>query len=204
MEARPLANTDTDTFRAVSANAALDTPTNVFQRRPAITHFAVLAVLLTPLAAVPYLLSKRRISALSRKLDELSATTTTLRKELKTSATQNATRKVELHRTSASLEAAKSEVIQLRRSLEHLRAERDASEITTQNALKQLLEESKLTSERLALFPQLGISLADIAAFMYEVELYHGITPSAIDGHGVERLRRLALKFQIAQSEGLR
>ncbi|KAG2152900.1 hypothetical protein DEU56DRAFT_908078 [Suillus clintonianus] len=193
----PFKNTDTDAS-AASTNVALDVRTNFLQRHPAITHFAVLALFLTPLAAVPYLLSKRRISALSSRLDELSATTTVLRKELKTSATENATRKMELHRTSASLEAARSEFIQLRRSLKQLRMERDASEIMTQNALKQLLEER---NERLALLPQLGISLADVAAFMYEAELRHG---SVIDAHGVERLRRLALEFHIAKSEGPR
>ncbi|KAG2158919.1 uncharacterized protein EDB93DRAFT_1117050 [Suillus bovinus] len=204
MEARPPENTETNTV-AAPTNAVLDARANNFsQRYPAITHFTVLALLLTPLVAVPYLLSKRHISTLSRRLDELSATTTSLRTELKTSATENAARKVELHRTSASLEAARSELIQLRRSLKQLRMERDASEITMRNALKQLLEERKLNSECLALLPQLGTSLADVAAFMYEVELHHGITSSAIDGHGVERLRRLALKFHIAQSEGSR
>ncbi|KAG1820450.1 uncharacterized protein BJ212DRAFT_1340211 [Suillus subaureus] len=200
MEVRP-SNTDTNTL-AAPTNATPDARANSLQRYPATTHFTVLlALFLTPLAAVPYLLSKRRISALSGRLDELSATTIALRKELKTSATENTTRKVELHHTSASLEAARSELIQLRRSLKQLRTECDTSEITTRDALKQLLEERKLTSERLALLPQLGTSLADVAAFMYEVELHHGITSSVIDGHGVERLRRLALKFQIAQSE---
>jgi septal ring factor EnvC (AmiA/AmiB activator) len=200
MEARPPENTDANTSSS-PPNAALDTRADFFQSHPAITHFTVLALFLTPLAAVPYLLSKRRFSVLSRRLDEVSTTTTALRKELKTSVTENAARRVELHRTSASLEAARSELIQLRRSLKQLRTECDASDITTRNALKQLLEERKLTSEHLALFPQLGTSLADVAAFMYEVELHHGITSSVIDGHGVERLRRLALKFQIAQSE---
>ncbi|KAG1791438.1 uncharacterized protein HD556DRAFT_1386558 [Suillus plorans] len=203
MEARPPENTDTNTS-AAPTNAVLDARVNFFQRHPAITHFTALAVFFTPLAAVPYLLSKRRISALSRRLDELSAATTALQAELKTSATENATRKLESHRTSTSLEAARTELIQLRRSFEQLRMERDASEMTTRNALKQLLEERKLTSERLALLPQLGTSLADVAAFMYEVELHQGITSSVIDGHGVERLRRLALKLHIAQSEELR
>lgn len=146
MEARPPENTDTNTS-AVPTNAVLDARVNFFQRHPAITHFTVLAVFFTPLATVPYLLSKRRISALFRRLDELSAATTALQAELKTSATENATRKLESHRTSASLEAARMELIQLRRSLEQLRMERDASEITTQNALKQLLEERKLTRQ---------------------------------------------------------
>lgn len=65
-----------------------------------------------------------------------------------------------------------------------------------------MIRHSSLTSvsysERLALLPQLGTSLADVAAFMYEVELHDGITSSVI---GVERLRRLALKLHIAQSD---
>ncbi|KAG2058933.1 hypothetical protein BDR06DRAFT_906567, partial [Suillus hirtellus] len=193
MEARPPENTDTNTS-AAPTNAVLDARVNFFQRHPAITHFTVLAVFFTPLAAVPYLLSKRRISALSRRLNELSAATTALQAELKTSATENATRKLESHRTSASLEVARMELIQLRRSLEQLRMERDVSEMTTQNALKQLLEERKLTRQAETGIA-LGLSLADVAAFMYEVELHHGIASSVIDGHGVERLRRLALKF---------
>jgi septal ring factor EnvC (AmiA/AmiB activator) len=146
MVTKPPENTDTNTS-TTPTNAAQDARANFLQRHPAITHFTVLALFLTPLAAVPYLLSKRRISALSRRLDEVSATTTALRKELKTSVTENATRKMELHRTSASLEAARSELIQLRRSLKQLRMERDVTETTTQNALKQLLEERKLTRQ---------------------------------------------------------
>jgi septal ring factor EnvC (AmiA/AmiB activator) len=146
MEARPPENTDANTSSS-PPNAALDTRADFFQSHPAITHFTVLALFLTPLAAVPYLLSKRRFSVLSRRLDEVSTTTTALRKELKTSVTENAARRVELHRTSASLEAARSELIQLRRSLKQLRTECDASDITTRNALKQLLEERKLTRQ---------------------------------------------------------
>jgi chromosome segregation ATPase len=68
------------------SNLTLEPHTTFLQRYPSITHFAVLAALLTPIAAVPYLLSKKRISALSRQLDNLSAATAVLRKELESSA----------------------------------------------------------------------------------------------------------------------
>lgn len=50
---------------------------------------------------------------------------------------------------------------------------------------------------RLDLFPRLGLSLADVAAFMHEVELHQGVPSPVIHDHGIERLRTLALKLQI-------
>lgn len=54
-----------------------------------------------------------------------------------------------------------------------------------------------LFRNRLDLFPRLGLSLADVAAFMHEVELHQALPSSAIHNHGIERLRTLALKLQI-------
>lgn len=51
---------------------------------------------------------------------------------------------------------------------------------------------------RLDLFPRLGLSLADVAAFMHEAELNQGVPLSATHDHGIERLRTLALKLQIS------
>ncbi len=42
----------------------------------------------------------------------------------------------------------------------------------------------------------LGTSLADIAAFMQEVEIKHGFIPKKDDGRGIERIRQMALKLQ--------
>lgn len=64
-------------------DSALEPRPSFLQRYPALTHFAVLAALLTPVAAVPYLLSKRHITALSRRLDKVSDANTALRKDMK-------------------------------------------------------------------------------------------------------------------------
>jgi hypothetical protein len=42
----------------------------------------------------------------------------------------------------------------------------------------------------------LGTSLADIAAFMQEIELRQGFFTRKVDGRGVERLRFLAMQFE--------
>ena len=42
----------------------------------------------------------------------------------------------------------------------------------------------------------LSTSLADIAAFMHEVEVSHGFVSRKNDGHGVERIRQLAYRLQ--------
>lgn len=53
-----------------------------------------------------------------------------------------------------------------------------------------------LDSTHLSAITELGTPLANIAAFMHEVEVRHGYPPRKDDGRGIERLRRLAKKFQ--------
>jgi hypothetical protein len=42
----------------------------------------------------------------------------------------------------------------------------------------------------------LGTSLADVAAFMQEIELQQGFFTPKLDGRGIERLRFLAMRFE--------
>lgn len=42
----------------------------------------------------------------------------------------------------------------------------------------------------------IGTSLADVAAFMHEVELQQGYIPRKGDGRGIERMRHLAKHLQ--------
>ena len=42
----------------------------------------------------------------------------------------------------------------------------------------------------------LGTSLADVAAFMQEIELQQGFFMPRLDGGGIERLRFLAMQFE--------
>jgi hypothetical protein len=43
---------------------------------------------------------------------------------------------------------------------------------------------------------ELGTSLADVAAFMQEIELQQGFFTPRLDGRGIERLRFLAMQFE--------
>lgn len=48
----------------------------------------------------------------------------------------------------------------------------------------------------MAALRDLSPSLADIAAFMHEVELQHGLMSQKNDGRGIERIRQFAYKLQ--------
>ncbi|KIJ70348.1 hypothetical protein HYDPIDRAFT_122059 [Hydnomerulius pinastri MD-312] len=176
---------------------ANDTPQrdNILLRRPAITTFVVLATFLTPFAVLPYVLNRRRTSHLSTKLDQLVASNAALARSLSRSLHEKALRKEELRRATSLLEEAKKEIHFLRRDISQIQAQHEAFEITSRTwALIPL--HSHLYRECLDVLPRLGISLADIAAFMHEVELHQGLPSSAMDDHGVEKLRMLALKLQ--------
>ncbi|PCH40997.1 hypothetical protein WOLCODRAFT_151036 [Wolfiporia cocos MD-104 SS10] len=62
--------------------------------------------------------------------------------------------------------------------------------------LRAFLRERQQTRSQFAAVKELGTSLADVAAFMHEVELQQGYSPRKSDGRGIERMRRLAQKLQ--------
>ncbi|KAH7930013.1 hypothetical protein BV22DRAFT_972131, partial [Leucogyrophana mollusca] len=172
-------------------------------RRPAIAHFAVLATFLVPFTLAPYLLMRQRVRGLHKRLDDLAATTSSLQKNMDKAVVARNLIKVELGRNAAQMEIYQKESKHLHRELERLRTEQTASKAVLQSNLQKLLEERKATRQAeslsvnyLAVLPQLGLSLADIAAFMHEVELYQGLPSTPVNDHGVERLRMLALKLQ--------
>jgi len=51
-------------------------------------------------------------------------------------------------------------------------------------------------SEQSVTLSELGVSLADVAAFMQEIELGQGLTTKRRDQRGIERLRSVALKMR--------
>ncbi|KAH7887983.1 hypothetical protein F5I97DRAFT_935340 [Phlebopus sp. FC_14] len=173
----PASGTDADVAATAGNSSAHN---NILLRRPAITTFIVLATFLTPVAVIPYVLTRRRVTQLSTKLQELAATRT----------------QSELIRTASLLEGARKEIHLLRRDLVRVQSEQEALESVTRSRLSQLLGDRQMTRDRLDTLPQLGISLANIAAFMHEVALHQGLPSNALDVHGVERLRLLALRLQ--------
>ncbi|KAF9076458.1 hypothetical protein BDP27DRAFT_1313368, partial [Rhodocollybia butyracea] len=88
----------------------------------------------------------------------------------------------------------------------HVKEELDA-DITERKALQSklqcLLEEAKVSRAQGESLRSLGLSLADIAAFMHEVELWMPpvVGTSARDRTRVEQLRKLALMLQNLPSQ---
>ncbi|KAG8218442.1 hypothetical protein J3R82DRAFT_4068 [Butyriboletus roseoflavus] len=179
---------------------------NVLLRRPAITTVVLLTALLVPVVAVPYTFTRRRISRLSQQIDHLVAANADLQNLVSNSARDIALRRGEFARATSLIERSKGEISLLRRDISQTQVQLNSFQSATRAELQNLLDEGKLTRQalpasasqhRLDLFPRLGLSLADVAAFMHEVELHQGVSSSAIHNHGIERLRTLALKLQI-------
>ncbi|KAG6334388.1 hypothetical protein ID866_4709 [Astraeus odoratus] len=170
---------------------------NILLRRPAITSFVALATFLIPFAIIPYVSASRRITRMSRQLDQLAATTDALRKNVQTLSREVVIRK--------ELDVLRQDLLLLRRDIEQSRARLESSDSARRAEWLKHTGESKHIRERLdMLLPQLGTSLADIAAFMEETELLSGPLASTTDKHGVEKLRMLALRMQNRPTEAQR
>ncbi|KAF8138251.1 hypothetical protein EV363DRAFT_1580094 [Boletus edulis] len=188
---------------------------NALLRRPAITTVVLLTSLLVPVVVVPYALTRRHISRLTQQIDHLLAANANLQNAVSKSTRDVALRREELAR-AISIE---KDISLLRRDISQTQAQLNSFHSATRAELHSLLEEGKLTRQacqcipvrnpcppliltsfrhHLDLFPRLGLSLADVAAFMHEVELHQGVPSSIIHNHGIERLRALALKLQVS------
>jgi len=192
-------STNTTSDASLLAN---DTPPGegILLRRPAITTFVLLAAFLIPFALIPYVLTRRRMSCLSHQLDQLVANNAVLQKNVSTSTYQAVLRKEELSRAVSLLESSKKEIQLLRRDISQAQVQHEAFQVATRTELQSLLAERKLSRECFDLLPQLGLSLANLAAFMHEVELHQGLPSSATNDRGIEKLRLLALKLQISSA----
>ncbi|KAG6378522.1 hypothetical protein JVT61DRAFT_12783 [Boletus reticuloceps] len=172
--------------------------TTALLRRPAITTVVLLTSLLVPIVAVPYALTRRHISRLTQQIDHLLAANANLQNAVSKSTRDVALRREELAR-AISIE---KDISLLRRDISQTQAQLNSFQSATRAELHSLLEEGKLMRQacqlHLDLFPRLGLSLADVAAFMHEVELHQGVPSSIIHNHGIERLRALALKLQVS------
>ncbi|KAH7916156.1 hypothetical protein BJ138DRAFT_1140313, partial [Hygrophoropsis aurantiaca] len=169
---------------------------NFLDRRPAIVHFTALAIFLTPFTLAPYLLMRRRVRGLQARLDNLAASMASLQKSANEAVIARNVLKAELKRTTVQAELSRNGLKELRSVMESNRSEQIASNAAVQSTIQQILNDRRATSDRLAILPQLGLSLADVAAFMHEVELYQGLPSRPSSDHGVEKLRTLALKLQ--------
>ncbi|KAI6047095.1 hypothetical protein EDC04DRAFT_2597353 [Pisolithus marmoratus] len=154
---------------------------------PAIVTFAVLATVLTPFAIIPYVSISRRMTHLSRQLEQLATSTNMMQRSVQTLAHEAALQK--------ELDVMRNEFLALRQSCEHHLTRIESSDVAIRADLSKQASELRQMRKHLdTVHPQLGLSLANIAEFMHEVQLSTGLT-SVADKHGVERLRALALRL---------
>ena len=192
------------------------TPSNGRQSFRAITHLAVLTAFILPVALLPYVLSRRRLSSLHRVVDRMETDIKMLQQNLSRASTEIATRKDENQRMRVLLHQLMQETGSLRTRTKQKDAAQQASDETVRSDLRMLLDERRharlvlhvsgiismtcyrcISSRRTqtAALRALGTSLADVAAFMHEVELEIGLLSQGTDQRGVDRLRLLAFRM---------
>ncbi|EIM88497.1 uncharacterized protein STEHIDRAFT_120660 [Stereum hirsutum FP-91666 SS1] len=160
-------------------------------------RLAVFTALALPVTLLPFITLRRQLLSLHRKTDEIRAATNVLQRELKGTLVELSVKKEEHLRMKEMLEEARQKLEATRRDTHRLQLSRLADEKEYQRRLQEIMESTSFTQSQLAHLRELGPSLADIAAFMQEVEIQQGYTsPRKQDGRGIERLRRVALQLE--------
>lgn len=120
---------------------------NALLRRPAIATVVLLAALLVPVVAVPYALTRRRISRLTQRIDHLAAANTDLQNIVSNFARDIALRREELARAASLIERSKGELSLLRRDTSQTQVQLNSFQSATRAELQALLDEGKLTRQ---------------------------------------------------------
>ena len=219
--------TTPSTSASSSLPANIDNAQSSGRKYPAIVHVTVLTGFLLPIVALPYFAMRRRIAPLHRKLGTLEKDIHSLRNDLATAISNQRSTTSKLHSLQTAVSTTLKEHNELReRSNFHAEAERAAVNEYLKN-LQGLLHNAQqsrysitiqpwypptkskwLTSKRLinwfssdvqtTALHALGMSLAEVAAFMQEIERNLGLETADPnqDRRGIERLRLLALQMQ--------
>lgn len=204
---------------AVDAGNIPSRPTPNTGRPPLspLTHILIFASVLTPIALLPYLAVRSHLLSLHRKVGDLSAANAALRRDLKTTLLESSIRREEHDRLRALLE-------ETRRDMEKVKAEgarREVAKATADERIRRDIQDLLVERQKtrwviyrplpkgrpnvlafvriragLSTLRDMSSSLADIAAFMHEVEVQQGFVSRKNDGRGIERIRQLAYKLQ--------
>uniref|UniRef100_A0A8H7Y0J5 Uncharacterized protein n=1 Tax=Psilocybe cubensis TaxID=181762 RepID=A0A8H7Y0J5_PSICU len=185
---------------------------------PAILHVAVISTFLIPIALFPYMAARRQIFILQRKIEMLEKDTQLFKDTMKVAIADQSLANAEISRVRESGQLSMERINQLQHQVSKQESERTVTEKELRVGLRQLLDETQhsrymysglffvvqrnLTAclwviyrTQTATLRALGMSLADIAAFMQEVELNFGLRQRH-DHRGIDRMRLLALRMQ--------
>jgi len=157
------------------------------------TRLAIFSALLLPLAVVPLFVLRRSVNQLHRKIDELKGATNSLHHEFKSVMLELSIRREQHEQLRAITAETKGRLANLHRETQQTQVARVKWDRKTREKIQGLVTSNQIQTSRLR---ELGTSLADIAAFMQEIELQQGFFTPKVDGRGIERLRFLALQFE--------
>ncbi|KAI0695738.1 hypothetical protein BC835DRAFT_1272959 [Cytidiella melzeri] len=161
-----------------------------------LTHIAFFTAILAPAALLPYLAVRRHLISLHRKVAEVGVANAALQRDLKTALLEAAIRREEYDRLLAMISEARTDMEKLRTDENRRELARTRMQVRTRRDVEDLLMERQRTRTGLAHLRDLSASMADIAAFMHEVEVQQGFVSRKNDGRGIERIRQLAYKLQ--------
>lgn len=183
----------------------IDHPETNVQRTKAptspLTHILILSSILLPVAILPYLAIRRQLISLNRKITEVGIMNATLQRDLKTALLEASIRREEHDRLHALLKESKDRMQNLEIGMERREVTRQQYEADVRMELKQLRRGYTHARTQLGALQELGTSLADVAAFMHEVEIQQGLSSRKSDGRGIEKIRQLAVKLRNLPSE---
>jgi len=157
------------------------------------TRLVIFSALVLPSALIPLLVLRRSVKGLHRKVDELRAATRDLHHEFKSVASELSVRREQHEQLRAMVAETREGLAQVRSEAQRVRVERTSEDERLRNQVQDLVSSNQAQISRLQ---ELGTSLADVAAFMQEIELQQGFFTPRLDGRGIERLRFLAMQFE--------
>lgn len=111
---------------------------------PAIKHIAFLSAFLLPLTVIPYVITRRQVSVLQRKMNEATAlTAATFQGDLKRVLVEVARARQETAKVRASLGEVRLDVERLREEVEERQSTSIAADDMLRSDIWKLLEERK-------------------------------------------------------------
>ncbi|EIN10804.1 hypothetical protein PUNSTDRAFT_132874 [Punctularia strigosozonata HHB-11173 SS5] len=181
----------------------VDSPDSHPRRSPAVT-LIVLASVTATIALLPYRLHRRHFQELRSGIDRIALLSDAVQHQLREQGELlgTAIRREEQLRLKSRLEEAMREVSKLRRQADELKLSSVARDRLIRDELEGLREESRHQREQLQVLRDLGTSLADVAAFMHEVDIRQGFWTQRPDNGEIERMRQIALRLQNISMNG--
>jgi len=157
------------------------------------TRLVIFSALILPSAVIPLLILRRSVSGLHRKVDELKGATSSLHREFRSAMLELSVRREQHEQLRAMIAETREDLAHLRGETQRAQTARASGHEQTRNQIQELATSNRTQISRLR---ELGTSLADVAAFMQEIELQQGFFTPKVDGRGIERLRFLAMQLE--------